>query len=331
MKLAALVVVMLLSLGWVLRDLHPATALQALAQVRWGAMAGVLGLYVVTHALRVWRFRLLLVGRPPPYWTTWNLVSAGFLAIHTVPLRMGELVRPWLLAEKAGVPFGVGLAAVFLERMLDVAMLVTLLVGVGFTVDLPPLVVQGVDVVHVGQRAGATLLLGGGIAGAGLLVAPERALRPFDRVRLVGLLLRRFRDGLRGLVARPGVAVTVGAVSVAVWVATVAAVDLGLAAFPGLPTGVAAASATWATTSATMTAVPTPGFFGPFEAGCAGAVQLLGGPPDVAGAFALVFHLSQFGFVVVTGGLGLLVEGVSLGDAVRKSRAVGLAPVDGSS
>ncbi len=320
-KIAAILAVTAICLAFVLTGLDPAVVAGSLADFHWGGMVGVFVAYAVAHALRVLRWRLIL-GRPLSFVRLFSVLSIGYLAIHVVPFRMGELVRPYLLAEKEGVPFGAGLAAIFVERLVDMLMLLGMLLLVGFWVDLPAasLVVEGVDVLQAGQR-----LMGGGVAvGAlglgGLLVIGEPLLRLTDRLPLGGFL-RRFREGLLTLAGRPSACGAVLALSVVIWAITVGAVALTLASFPGLPAGPAVALTVWSVTLSGMTVAPTPGFFGAFEAFCSGALMIFGADADRARTFAVILHLGQFLFTIGVGLLFLLLEGLSLREVVGRSRA----------
>ena len=84
-----------------------------------------------------------------------------------------------------------------------------------------------------------------------------------------------------------------------------------------LPSG---ALIVWTLTLAGMTAVPTPGFFGGFEASCSAALMMLGGDADRARTFAVLLHLGQFAFTVCSGVLFLVLEGLSLRELVDRSR-----------
>jgi uncharacterized membrane protein YbhN (UPF0104 family) len=322
LRLGAVLVLTVACLAWVFAGIDMGGARAQLGRMGWGWLLPVELLYLVSHVLRVLRLRLLL-GRTIPFGRLMSLTSAGYLAIHVVPLRMGEFVRPYLLQQKEGVPFGEGLAAVFLERLLDMLMLLGMLLAVGLFVELPPVVVQGVDVLRAGQRgAGAVVLVG--VLGLGALTAAgERALAWTDRLP-VGPVARRFHGGLAQLVARPRAAVVALGLSVAIWTLTVLAVALSLRAF-GLPADARAALTVWSLTLAGMTAVPTPGFFGGFEVACVATLLLLGAAETPSRAFAIVLHLGQFVFTVVSGGAALLWEGWSLRALVSDSRAA-LAP-----
>jgi uncharacterized membrane protein YbhN (UPF0104 family) len=111
------------------------------------------------------------------------------------------------------------------------------------------------------------------------------------------------------------------ALSVGIWGTTVVGVQLSMAAFAGMPSTPLDALTTWALTLAGMTAIPTPGFFGGYEAACSAVLTLLGADRTSAGTFAFLLHLSQFGLVVIAGVIALGVEGLSLRKVVAQSRA----------
>ncbi len=321
LKIGVVLVITALCLGLVLWDLDLSEAREALAAARWSYAVPMALLYLAAHALRAWRLGLLL-GQPVPYKRLFLIVSVGFLAINVIPLRLGELVRPYLLAEREGVPFGRGMAAIVLERLLDMAMLLCMLLGLTLVVELPAagVVVQGVDVVRAGQRAAGVMVALGSVAGLGVVVVGEPAIALIERLPLgakIASFARRFREGFLALLARPLNAALALLLSVCIWALTIGAVGVVMAAFPGIPAGIGAAWSTWTITLAGMTALPTPGFFGSYEAFCAAALWLWGVDPDLGRTFALVLHIGQFGFTVVIGGGALLMEGLTLRALIR--------------
>lgn len=316
--------VLLLTVGcllWVLWGIDLGTVQVSLESFRWERMLLVFALYIATHAVRIWRFRWIL-GRKIAFWPLMSIVSIGYVAINVMPLRMGEFVRPWLLRERCGVPFGAGLAAVFVERLVDMLMLLGMLGMVAFWVDLPAgrVVVEGVDVLAFGQRFAGTIVIGGVLGIAVVTALGERALRITDRLPL-GSMVRRFAEGLRDLVRRPRELVLILGSSVLIWLVTLWSVQVSLSAFPGFPWDFATALTVWTITLLGMAAIPTPGFFGGFEAACVAGLSLFGIDPDEARTFAVILHIGQFGFTVGWGLLFLVWEGLSLRQVVAQSRA----------
>ncbi|MCB9777121.1 MAG: flippase-like domain-containing protein [Alphaproteobacteria bacterium] len=321
-KIALVAVITLAFLVGVLYDLDWVEAGAALAETNWPvALLGV-SLYVVLHALRTARLMLLVGmrrgdGAPLRFGRVFTITAVGFLAINVIPLRLGEAVRPWLLKEKEGVPWGRSLAAIVIERLLDFGALLVMLLGVSFLVELPAegIVVQGVDILRAAQRLAGTALVLGIVGGGAVVVIGEPLLRVVEKLPLGGAvagLSRRFREGLIELFRRPLLGLACAGLTAAVWLTTIASVAVVMSAMPGIPVSFASAWTTWTVTLSGMVAVPTPGFFGAYELFCSSALWLFQVDADRARTFALVLHLSQFGFTILLGAVGMLVEGVGV-------------------
>ena len=140
-KIAIVLVVTVCFLIAVLWEVDFHQAMQALSQTNKVLFLPMALCYLLGHTLRSVRLWILLE-QERPFKRIFAINSVGFLAINVMPLRMGELVRPYLLLEKEGVPISRSLAAVLLERLLDMSMLLILLLGVAWVVDLPP---QGIE------------------------------------------------------------------------------------------------------------------------------------------------------------------------------------------
>ena len=311
-------------LGWVLHGLDWSVVGESLWAFDWVTVVPIVALYFVTQLLRAQRFRILLPVHLG-FRDSLAVLSVGYLALHVIPLRMGELVRPYLARERYGIPFGDSLAVVVIERLLDVLLLLAMLGAVAFFVDLPAsIVVQGIDVLAVGQRLAGGIVAAGVVGIVVVVAVGEPVLRLTDRLPM-GAMARRFRDAIRGLGSRPAVGAQAFVLTVLTWLITIVAVYVQLAGFPGLEARWDIALTTWAATLAGMAAIPTPGFFGGFEASCAAALQLFEIEPSVARTFAILLHLIQFGFTIVTGLIFVAWEGLSLREIVAKSQQASAA------
>ena len=324
LQLAGVLLVTAACLVWVLWGIDTEKVRHALSSARWSLGVPLLVTFVLTHLLRAWRYGVL-VGADVSARRMFGVCAIGFLAINVVPFRLGEFVRPTLLVGD-GVPAGQGLGAVVLERLLDFLMLLGLLLCIGW-LELPAgrITVQGVDVVAAGQQAVAGVVAVGFVGLVGLVLVGDPAVALFRRVPVVGGRVATLVGGLVGAIRELGRAPLRGllalALSVATWGMTVVSVWLVLQAFDGLPHTWTAAIVVWTVTIAGMAALPTPGFFGPYEAFCLAALLLWSADPDTARTFAVVLHLSQFGFTVALGLPFLLLEGRGLGELVRDGRA----------
>lgn len=70
--------------------------------------------------LRAWRLMVIAKPlKPIRFASLFPLNAVGFMAILTLPLRLGELVRPYLLKKSEGLGFTSGLAVIAVERVFD--------------------------------------------------------------------------------------------------------------------------------------------------------------------------------------------------------------------
>lgn len=151
---------------------------------------------VLSYAGRAVRWAVLLapVKPNPSLWGLFKATAIGYTAIILLG-RPGELVRPYLIASREGVPFSTQLAAWVMERIYD---LLLVLIIFGFALAL----VSGAPERRTGPVVDWALRAGGWVAGcAGLLCLAvlfglrrwsgdlEARLRPY--LELVGENLRR--------------------------------------------------------------------------------------------------------------------------------------------
>jgi uncharacterized protein (TIRG00374 family) len=87
-----------------------------------GLWAGVFVLiYAVCHWARIFRWSYLVcpLGDDVDSMTVHRVCTVGFTAIILLPLRLGELVRPYLLARRTQLPMSAVLATAVVERVID--------------------------------------------------------------------------------------------------------------------------------------------------------------------------------------------------------------------
>ena len=117
-------------LWWFARGLNFAEVWQSIATAEvWPIVLAVVATYQ-TYVIRSWRWQVLLLplGRTrfsPAFRTT----VMGFTATFLLPGRIGEVLRPYLLARREGFSAAAAFATVIVERLLDLAT-VLLLFGV---------------------------------------------------------------------------------------------------------------------------------------------------------------------------------------------------------
>jgi uncharacterized protein (TIRG00374 family) len=113
------------------RDANPALLLAALAMYY---------LAVLLRAVR-WRSMLVRVGvdhrhglETPGVYSTFEMVVLSLFANCVVPARLGDAYRGYLLKQRSGASFGVGLGTILAERLIDVVVMVMVVVVAGIAV-----------------------------------------------------------------------------------------------------------------------------------------------------------------------------------------------------
>lgn len=286
----------------------------ALSSAELVYVAPIFVVAIVSLYLRALRWGVLL--RPLARVDRRSLFSAtsmGFAANMLLPLRAGEVLRPWLLARKEGLPLAPTMATVAVERLFDMATLLFFFGVATLTLPLPP-----------EWRRYGWLFLGTFVVFLGLLILLQRfpaetvavlsrLLAPVPQAASRPLLLavHQFADGLGSLKSTASIAWAV-AYSLAVWLTLAVTFGLGFSALDlGVPWIRGALSLT--TVVAIAVSIPGgPGFIGMFQVGCEVGLGLYGVPKSIAFSYSVLVHVLQFASTVAVGLYFFLRENVTL-------------------
>lgn len=108
------------------------------AAIRYEFIALAVICILLLPVVRSFRLGLILsVNKPISFKVTYYYNVVGYLFITILPLRLGELTIPFLLKKRSGFSMGAGLASVFVERIVDLLVLVSILLGVLYFLFLP--------------------------------------------------------------------------------------------------------------------------------------------------------------------------------------------------
>ena len=289
---------------------------RAISRAHWGLILVAVASVFVTYVLRAWRWLSLL--RPlgharfvPAFRTT----VIGFMATFLLPARIGEVLRPYLMARHEGLQPAATFATIVIERLLDLATVLLL-----FAVALP---FAGVDVGGP-TRLWSALFAIAAVAGLAILFVlaghPERLGRVTARLtrrlpaKLAGTaehLVRTFAEGLK-VMRSPGHLATAVAWSIPVWISIAVTIWLTSQAFDLTFSFLGSFLVVGYLTVGV--ALPTPGGAGGFHAFYLLALtQFFGANPAVAGAAAIVLHLVSFVPISILGLVYMWQDGLSLG------------------
>jgi uncharacterized protein (TIRG00374 family) len=313
-------------LVWVLRGIDPKILW---AQMREASALGLMAAAVLgvgQNVFRVWRWRALLEPVRPglPFRPMFDAVILGYATSWAIPGRLGEIVRPALLAGRERLPLGPCLGSVLADRLLD-GMAVLVLFGVG--VALLPLWGGGMEhaLIVRGSAFGIVALMLLPIVA--LLVASRRR-EPLERWiagthgwrAWVGRSVLALSEGVEAL-KRPKLLVrsvvhTLGAwlmIGLSTWVGVRACgVEIPFVAIlvlmPLLVLGIA---------------LPTPGGAGGYHAAMrVGLMELFGvSEPQAVGA-GLLQHAVIVLPILLLGGILLVVDRVPIAELVQAARQI---------
>jgi uncharacterized protein (TIRG00374 family) len=292
------------------------------ADLRMLIAAALVALFAYWLRSLRWQFILRPVGRVR-HSSVLLTTAVGYAALSLLPARMGDLIRPLLLARREKISASASLASILTERVFDLWSVVLFFL---VFIIWPP---QMSNLGEQAQHSLEVLSLSGYIVGAGLLIGTLVLLGLFRyQERFVELLTRpvgwirsswkqpaanffnHFLDGLRVL-QRPRDLVITTVASIFMWYVICWQVRFTLLAFDvDLPLRAAYLIVTMAVIGL---AVPTPGGVGGFhKATQVGMTLFFGIGLNEATGIAIAYHAICFVPITIIGLLCLPLLGVNL-------------------
>jgi len=296
---------------------------KSLAEADLGLIAAAIAFVMVSYVLRARRWQVLLkpVGAAD-MGACFVTTVIGFMFNFIAPTgRLGELVRPYLLARREGFSASSAFATIFLERIFDLVTVI-LFVGVWLLLGPPPEGAKSETAIQGLKVGGITAFLATAV-GLAIMFAfvryRDRALtlarsliRWFPgRLEPVAMrFLQNFGEGL-GVLADGGNLARIGILSIALWLNIALVLWLGLSAF-GIQLQFGATFLVLGFLVVGV-AVPTPGAVGGYHVMFSLALTLLFGVDESRSqAAALVNHAIAFLPVTLLGMVFFIREGLSL-------------------
>ena len=308
-------------LWFVFKDVQWAELKGQMYRIRWAYVPVLVAVVALSYYTRALRWRYLLPNRSR--YSTRKLFEAtwlGNVATFILPLRAGEIVRPWLLNRWEGVGFFTALASVLTERVFDVLAIMILLAVSLTQIESVP------SSVHAGAKALGFFAI---VAAGGMLATylyGDRLKKLFD-----WLILSRLRpshpqiaerldemadeviNGIRAI-SNIGELILMVLYSLGQWVIQASVFYVGFAAFGEEPSMVASALVTVCVALA-IAAPSAPGFLGTFQFGVGVALTgIYKFSPEFSLAFSLLTHAVTALTVIIYGAVLMNKTGLSLGD-----------------
>ncbi len=326
-------------------EVSPGEVWQAFLAANLWLFLPTLLLHLLNIALRAWRWKLLFLPQEQVRLAqAYAATHLSYLFNTFLPGRLGELVRGFLVVESEAVSPGRALGTIFVEKLLDIAMLLLLLAGLlGLSgwrdwasatgTPLPGWAeANAIAIPAWAQAAGVgALVIFGSIAVAFVVMswARQRAVvmirRWVDPLPLLGRLqpshLVQTALGSADGLSRPRLLAAVLLLSVVMWFGGGFTLFVALYAYH-LPVPVSAAFLLLVVTNLSMTIPSAPAYIGVYHAGAVAALLLF---PSVseeqALSYAVAMHALSFGGVSLTALFFLWVGHYRLDELVKRSRA----------
>jgi hypothetical protein len=247
------------------------------------------------------------------------ITSVGFMAIAILPVRSGELVRPYLLSQKKQIPMSAALATIVVERILDVLTILLFIIFISSSAELPQWVLGAGYIAMAFIGAIFSLLYLMVSRGSVMLKITEAVLRPFSSRVLdwARNFIISFSQGAR-ILFHWRVMTQAFIFSIILWTVMVLCNYMMFFAF-SFSLSLVAAFVLVIVVDLGLMIPAAPGFVGSFEFLCVVALAIFGVGREEALSFSILSHALQLLFVAALGVIFLpmmKIPGFTLGKKV---------------
>lgn len=319
LQISAGVLLSLLFIWLALRNIDFSELLQTFGRLRPGWLVPGAGLILLAYFFRALLWRQLLRRYPVRVWNLYRIITVGYLANNILPLRLGEVIRAWLLGRKEKLPASLALATVVIERGLDLTALFAFFLFMMFWVPFEPwLKLSGLILAGLGLVMVLVLALNYRYGGH-LLDWIEKPLQrlPGNWGKWFHTQLDNFLQGLK-LLESPGQIAAVVGLALAGWLSWTGVVYLCFRA-AGLPLDFLAAMFLIVVLNFGLMLPSSPGGLGIFEFMVILALKPYGVPKEAALGLGFTFHMLQYLLTLVAGWIFALQLNVSMFRLYRES------------
>ena len=259
-------------------------------------------LIILMQWLRSYRWGVILQPMEKiDQFSLFSVTSVGFLAIASIPARIGELARPYLISKRSSIKMSSALGTILVERVLDSFTVLAIAVIVLFLTDLPPWMIKSSIIFFLLALVMFCFIIF-------LILRRDAALKLINRIlsKLPGKfahkideLIHHFIDGFQ-VITNIKFLLYLFFLSALIWLVDVLAIYMLLKAF-GFTLPVMASFVVMIILIVGI-AIPTaPGYIGNWHFACILALSLFGLAKAEALSFAVVYHFLSMVIVVVLG------------------------------
>lgn len=290
-------------------------------QIRVDYVLPFLAIVFCVQFLRSFRWGLML--RPLDrvnQISLFSVSSVGFLAIISLPVRLGELARPYLITKKSQITMTAALGTIFVERVCDsIAILVIFGVVLFFIPFLPPWLVRSALLVSLLTLIFLVVMM---------IMLMKRAAALKALAPLINRLPERFAGKIDGLLHQLidgfkifsdiRLLLLVVMLSLLIWTINAAAIYTLFHTFT-FDLSFTAATVVMIILLIGIAIPAAPGFIGNWHYACILGLTLFDVSKSEALTFAVIYHFLSIGLVIVLGLIFLPFNKFSITDMKKEA------------
>ena len=268
----------------------------------------------ISFLLRAWRWQIFL--KEKHQISVPRLLSPlfiGFMGNCVLPLRLGEVIRCFMLSRQEKVPFTLGVATLVVERIFDAICLLSMLVYIILFLPVNLHVEGGNSYFTPGliQKSGLSLMALTIFILLFLIVLYiktdliKQIIGRFTKntpqlTQNINHLIDKFADGLHVLKSTQDLVLVI-LQSFLVWFAIAVSIYFVMLAFHLSNMPLFAPIFIMGITAIGVSVPSAPGYIGTYHVACEYSLRVLGGNLGIAKSFAIVLHLTQMVPVIICG------------------------------
>jgi uncharacterized protein (TIRG00374 family) len=315
-------------LWYILRNLDWGLFLEEIKKADPKHLVLLFFVFYLTFFLRAYRWKFLLPSdKEYSIRKLFDATMVGFFASIVLPLRAGEIVRPWALNRWQGVPGLTAFASIVVERVFDVLALMIIL---GLCMSSIP-ANQDLQLVILGAKALSVIALVIGMVMTVAYLRPTLILSVLEFILAKTLRLKwpelcdkivlitdDFIKGFRSISSFKELGLVIFW-SGLLWVAVAFFYQVGLWVIGESPEMLVGFTVS-AFIALAVAAPSAPGFVGTFQYGCVFALHnVFGYTTEKALAFSIIVHCFQMALIIIHGLYILNREGLKLSELRNSS------------
>ena len=301
------------------REINLQDVSRALKKIQFSYVIFFILLVILMQWLRSYRWGVILQPMEKiDQFSLFSVTCVGFLAIASIPARIGELARPYLIAKRSTIKMSSALGTILVERVLDGFSVLTIAVVVLFYTDLPSwMIISSVLFFSLTVVIFCCIL--------GLIWRREKALKIINKIlgkfpgnfaHKIDELIHHFIDGFQ-VITNIKSLLYLFFLSALVWLLDVLAIYILFLAF-GFTLPVIASFVVMIILIVGI-AIPTaPGYIGNWHLACVLGLSFFGLAEAEALSFAVVYHFLSIALVVVLGVIFLPFNKFSISDMKKQ-------------